>query len=88
MGAQSMFYVQKGWGTSIGIPPWVLAEIGWAEYIETASMPYPFHLVPTERNAEALRKRMGPDKMPTDDYFDQKWDLIEKCRLERRLNAQ
>jgi hypothetical protein len=46
---------QVGWGTTIGMDPSLLEALGWKEYIEIASQPYPAHVL-EEVRAQMLTK--------------------------------
>lgn len=44
---------QVGWGTTLGMDPEFLEALGWKEYIELASQPYPAHALARLRGHSA-----------------------------------
>lgn len=48
--------LNSGWGTTDGMSPELLILLGWVEYIETASVPYPLSVLDTEENKDCLRQ--------------------------------
>lgn len=55
--------VDSGWGTSKGIPVWVLDAIDWSEYMDVSTKPFPEELIHKRVKLEnELKAKENPKK--------------------------
>lgn len=50
---------QTGWGTPNGIPRRILRLIGWDEYMQISSIPYPQELIDKEKDRQIKKLNIG-----------------------------